>query len=360
MTLRAAGLALAALVWAGCLPSSQRQNSREVSAADSVSALVASRAPVDTLAVVWTAEAPASDPMPLPTSLGWLTPSTSRFGDRLAVVETQEGSLRLFSEAGAYVGRTGLGGEGVFPYLAGSRGDSVVVLARGRNELLWAVPGRGVVRREPAPAGATSALATDSLLAVRLGGGATEAPAEITLLDESGRVQSRHPVTGPAWRAAGFLREWGGRPVALSGYRPVVDVLDAGAADGAPLDTLALHGFGSPQLVRSAQFMRGEVDEPPLLTSSAAALGDRLFVLNLRADHVRVDVYDRAGRLQRALVSPGPWAPTDVVPLDVAVRPGPGGAVDLAVLLARPPGVLQGPASRVVLYRWSSASAVPA
>ena len=71
---------------------------------------------------------------------------------------------------------------------------------------------------------------------------------------------------------------------------------------GAVPDTLALVGFDSPQMVRSHRFLLGEVDQPPLLTSSAAVAGGRLFALNLRGDHVRVDVYGLDGRLERALV----------------------------------------------------------
>ena len=328
-----------AVALAGCLPSSQRRIDRSVSAADSASAALAATAPVDTLGVVWGAS-PAA-PLDLPTSLGWL-------GDRLAVVETQGGAARLFDEGGAEAGRVDLGGD--FPYLAGTVGDTVAVLARGADALRWAVAGRGVVRTVPAPPGATAALVTDSLVAVRTGGGAGEAPGVVEVLGPGGEVAARHPVAGPPWRAVGFLRAWGGRLVALSGYRPVVDVLGPDAAPGAALDTLALAGFASPQLPRSAQYARGDVDEPPLLTSSAAPLGDRLFVLNLRSDHVRVDVYDRAGRLERVLV--GPERSEAVYPLDLAVRER-GGAVQIAVLLARPPGLLQAPESRVVLYEWA-------
>lgn len=337
----------------GCLPSSQKQNSRAVSPADSASTLRAAEAPVDTLAVVWTARAPEGDPMPVPITLGW-------HGDGLVVVETQAGSVRRFSAGGAYQGRADLEVEGAFPYFAGVRGDTVVVLARGRAELLWVVPEAGVARTLAVPEGASAALVRDSLLAVRLGGGASEVPPAVVVMSEDGTVVGRHPLPRPAWRSTGLLRLWGGDLLALSGYRPVVDVLPAGAPPRAPLDTLALDGFASPQLVRSAQFARGEVNEPPLLTSSAAPLGDRLFVLNLRNDHVRIDVYGRDGEIRRVLVSPRPWAPTDVVPLDLAVRPGPGGAVDLAVLMARTAGIFQGPESRVVLYRWRPTSAVSA
>ena len=336
---RAGALGLAAAVWlAGCLPSSQKELDRTVSAADSASAALAASTPVDTLDLVWTARAPEAEPMRLPTTLAWV-------GDALAVVETGDGSVRRFTGAGTYLDATALPPEG-FPYLAGVRGDTVVVLARGAGELWWTVPGRGVVRRVPVPVGTSAALAGPGRLAVRVGGGTGPDPA-VVWLSESGRETARTPLPGAPWRSVGFLRRWGDTLLALSGYRPVLDVV----APGATADTLALVGFDSPQMVRSAQFARGDVDEPPLLASSAAALGDRLFVLNLRDDHVRVDVYGSDGRLQRVLVSPGERLPARPVALDLAVRQR-GGAVEVAVLRSQPPGLLRASASELALYRW--------
>jgi len=306
---------------------------------------LAETAPVDSLAVVWEARAPAADPMPVPMSLLWA-------GDALAVIETQAGSVRRFSEAGASLDHTVLP-EGSFPYAAGARGDTVVVLARGLDRLLFVVPGAGVVRELPVPQGTAAALVTPGRIAARVGGGPDERAPEVLTLDEAGRVVARSAITGPPWRAVGWLRAWGDTLVALSGYRPVIDLLPPTATPGAPLDTLALVGFASPQIPRSWQYMRGDVDEPPLLLSSAAALGDRLFVLNLRTDRVRIDVYGRDGRLRRVLQGPVTRLEADVA-LDLAVRPGPDGSVELAVLLGRPPGLMSAPASRVVLFRWRS------
>ena len=335
---------------AGCLPSSQRELDRDVSAADSASTAFAATVPTDTLAVVWTAGVPDDAPMRLPTTLAWT-------GDTLAVVETGDGSVRRFSDAGRYLDATALPAEG-FPYLAGVRGDTVIVLARGPAEIWWAVPGRGVVRRAPAPAGASAAVAGPGRLAVRVGGGPGGERPAVVEVDDRGRALSRTPLPGAPWRSVGFLRLWGDSLLALSGYRPVLDVVRGGQAD-----TLALVGFDSPQFVRSAQFARGDVDEPPLLASSAAALGDRLFVLNQRGDHVRVDVYGRDGRLRRALVSPGPLDPVQPVALDLAVRPSAGdrqrGGVEIAVLRSHPPGVLRASSSEVVLYRWRPPPAGP-
>ena len=356
-------LAVAVLVGAvglaGCLPGAGRGTDRALSPADSASVAFAATVPVDTLELAWTARAPDEDAMPLPTSLGWL-------GDgRLAVVETQVGSVRLFGADGAYRRRIDLPPES-FPYFAGATGDTVAVLARGPGTLLWLTPDSGVVHETDVNAGASedaiSAWAPSPAgpLWVRRGGGATDGAPQLDELAPDG--QPRRTVTLPvAWRASGYLRAWGDRVVALSGYRPVLD-LAPGPSPPAPApagarvaDTLALRGFDSPQLARSAQFMRGDVDEPPLLTSSAAALGDALYVLNLRGDHVRIDVYGRDGVLQRVLVSPGPWRPLEHVAFDLAVRRH-GGAVELAVLMQRGPGLLQPADAFLSLYRWGAAT----
>jgi hypothetical protein len=184
-----------------------------------------------------------------------------------------------------------------------------------------------------------------------------ETPPALVWLDAQGAEQSRHALAAPSWRASGFVRMWAGAVVALSGYRPVVDRLPPGAS--ARADTLALRGFDSPQLARSAQFMRGAVAEPPLLTASAAALGDHLYVLNQRTDHIRIDRYGRDGVLDRVLVSPMPWALLDVVAVDLAVRDGGGGAVEMAVLLQRQSGVFQTAGSRVMRFRWTLAPTLP-
>ena len=328
----------------GCLPGSGRKNDRALSAADSASIQLAATVPVDTLELAWTARAPENDPMPLPTSLGWMDDG------RLAVVETQVGSIRIFGADSTYQGRIDLP-EQSYPYFAGASGDTVAVLARGTGEVLWAVPGDGVVREVSVGESALNAWATSpggGTISVRFGGGTSDEPAEIRQLDADGAVIQTAPLPN-SWRSSGFLRAWGDTTVALSGYRPVVDLVANGQAD-----TLALHGFDSPQLPRSAQFVRGDANEPPLLTSSADPLGDHLYVLNLRGDHVRVDVYGRDGVLQRVLVSPKPWQVLQHVALDLSVRRSPDGFLDLAVLMQRSRGVIQPADAFLALYRWRS------
>ena len=344
-------LALLTLI-SGCLPTSGRHKDRSMSPADSASVRIAETVPVDSLELGWEAAARPDDPMPLPTSLAWVGEGADA---RIVVVETKDASIRLFTASGRVARRIDTGGGGAsYPYLAGVRGDSAIVLERGTHRLAFVpLDSSGVVRRIPVPDSAAAALVTDSAAFVRTGGAAEGHPAFLLRLDARGRVTETHPLRGQPWRAAGFLRAWNGRVLALSGYRPVVDVLEPGASASAPLDTLALRGFSSPELMRSAQFMRGDVEQPPLLTSSAAALGDRLFVMNMRDDHIRIDVYDASGRLRRVLQQRRPWTTLAYIPVDMDVRQV-GETVEFVILLQRPSGLIQQADNRVVLYRWDS------
>jgi hypothetical protein len=130
------------------------------------------------------------------------------------------------------------------------------------------------------------------------------------------------------------LRSWGDTLLSLSGYRPAIDLV----LPGERLDTLDLHGFDSPMLPRRRAYGRGEVDTPPLLTASAAPLGDRLYVLNMRPKHLQVDVYDRQGRLQRILTETPPESmeAPDYFPLDLAAFRDPDGALRIAVVTHEP------------------------
>lgn len=343
------------LLLLGCLPSSQRETSHALLPADSASVARAATVPVDSLASVWQIE-PRLD---LPTGLAWLHPDAGADA-RLALVETQAGGVHVFAPDGRADGAWSLDERDAFPHLAGTAGDTVVVLRRGARRLDW-LTATGPARRLDVPPDAASALVAGPLVLVRTGGGVTEQPPALLRLDpRTGAVVERHAIAGAPWRAVGALRPFGDRVLALSGYRPVADVWTPGA--GATLDTLALDGFASPLLARSAAFGRGDARQPPLLTASAAALGDRLYVLNLRDDHTRVDVYDASGRLVRVLVArrePPGW-----VPADLAVREAPDaptGTVEIAVVSARPIGLGRSAGTRLALYRWAPpASASPA
>ena len=335
------GLLAALLVLTGCLPGTGGDDDRSLAPADSASIAVADAAEVDTLTLAWTARAPDGAPLLHPTSLGWLADG------RIAVVETQGGAIRLFGPEGADAGRIDLP-DASYPYFAGAAGDTVAVLARGTGRIVWASD-EGLLDSLDLGEGAVAARAASprEAVAVRRGGGTTEEPARLDVVAPDGSVLRSTPLPVD-WRAAGFVRTWGDTLVALSGYRPVVDLVTARGPD-----TLALRGFTSPQMARSAQFMRGDVDQPPLLTSSADAVGDALYVLNLRGDHVRIEVYGRDGRLQRALVSPRPWSPLQHVPIDVGARRAADGALEFAVLMQRSAGLLQSGDAYLALYRWS-------
>ncbi|OZC04050.1 hypothetical protein [Rubricoccus marinus] len=349
-----AALALVPLLaLTACLPGSGRQNTRALAPADSAAAGLASAVPVDSLVEVWSL--PMGEVAEVPSNIAWIQPDSAS-GARLAVVETKNGAVHTVSASGER-GPVWSVGEERYPYLAGVVGDTVVVLSRGVPALEW-VTASGVARSVPVPEGATAAFVDRTRTIVRVGGGPSEVSPALVSLSASGDETGRFTFAQP-WRAWGFVRPWGDSVLALSGYRPVADVLTPEASGAGALDTLAFAGFDSPQLVRSYQFMTGEVDEPPLLSPAAAALGERLYVLNVRSERVRIDVYDRRGQLVRVLQGAVPLSAEgkqqvlDVYPADLAVRQTASGAVEIALLMKRDRGLFQRADARVLLYRWA-------
>jgi hypothetical protein len=328
------------LVLTGCFPSSnQRKLARDLFPSDSLSRAIAEAVPVDTLALVRRVEAPPEAALEYPTSL-------VRLGDgRLVVAETRRGALVTFDSVGAF--RSALASEAFsYPFLAGVVGDTVAVLNRGAHRVDLVV-GDAVVGSVAVPEarnGAALFTGREVLYKTAEEG----AGSALYRLDLGGAERARYALRGPYWRHLGFLRAWGDSLLALSGYRPVVDVLAPYTPAGAVLDTLALVGFDSPQLARSRLWARGEVDEPPLLSPSAAPLGERLFVLNARPGWVHIDVFERGEgglRLRRTLIQPDPEMDDRLLPIDLVVRRV-GEAVEFVVLTARPkPGL--------TFYRWT-------
>ena len=108
---------------------------------------------------------------------------------------------------------------------------------------------------------------------------------------------------------------------------------------------MALLGFDSPMLRRTFAFRQGDARQAPLLSSSAAPAGDRLFVLNMRPGWLRLDVYDRAGRLQHVLVEADPAYNKQFYAIDLAVRMLDGGGYQIAIAVVEP-------VPEIRLYRW--------
>lgn len=343
MTFRSAGrigVLTFLFVLSGCLPHScDRTETRALMPADSLSRQMASRVEVDTLNQIWMSDA---------SELAY--PRTIRFtgADQIYVSDVESHRLFAFGTDGAMM-ETVDGDDLHFPYLIGVRGDTALVFNPARHRIDF-VAGGAVVRSIDTPSGEALprrqplqyAAAADSALFVKIVG--EEFDSYIARLGPEGQIQERFELQGPFWRFAGQLRPWGDSLVSLSGYRPVVDVLPAEAQQ---IDTLRLHGFDSPMLSRSRLFLAGEVDEAPLLSASAAAAGDLLFVLNMRPGWLRIDAFDRQGRLQHRLVQPNPRARmnTDYYPVDLDVRRVQGGAYEFAVAVAKPE-------PRIELYRW--------
>ena len=332
------------LTQTACLPSSQRQNTHELTPGDSLSREIAAAAAVDSLQMVSVIYGTEESPMELPTSLVWLPDS---LGGKMFVIDTRRAGLHVIGRDAGYEEEWRPDGL-EYPYAAGARGDTLVLLNRGQNRLdfVWEAE---IVRSIALPEESISAaLVTDAAIFVKR---ADENGIRLLRLSESGVLEASYHLPGPYWRHIGFLRAWDDSLLSLSGFRPVVDVLAMDVPDGASTDSMTLMGFDSPQLVRSNQYLLGEVDEPPLLVSSAVAFGDNLYVLNLRADGIRIDVYGREGRIERVLAYTDVQALPNAFPVDIAVRQD-GNSFLFALVMQNAGGLLSDPSGYVLMLRW--------
>lgn len=305
------------LLLAGCLPSScRRTESTSLLPSDSLSRGMAAEAPVDTLRLVWSASGSGERRLEYPR--------TVRFGraDTLFVADVERGSLFRI-RGGRVLDEADLRGV-VAPYLAGVSGDSAAVFSPASLTFYRYFGGRLIDSTTVEDAGRerTSLVygeANERLYYKRVD---PEAGGFITAVTPDGTTPDTTWLRGAHWRHAGLLKMWGDTLVSLSGFRPVVDLISP-ARDGrlpSDPDTLALAGFDSPMLARSRSFMKGDVHEAPLLSSSAAPVGDLLFVLNMRAGWLQVDVFGRDGVLQQRLIGLDADYRSSFYPQDIDVR----------------------------------------
>ena len=312
---------------------------------DSLSREVARAVPVDTLDTLWTTPGPGSSRFGFPRTVRFLPD-----GD-VAVSDAETNRLYRYSPEGRL--RYALDAAFDVPYVAGVRGggegaaDTVIVFNAGNDRFDWIAGGerlrdRSVTLQRPSAETLVYATATDTALYAKVIG--DDVQGIVGQVGTDGQITDRMTLYGPYWRHAGFLRAWEDSLVSLSGFRPVVDVLPQRGLDAARPDTLALVGFDSPMLERSYAFLQGDASKAPLLTVSADAEGDSLYVLNLRPGWLRVDVYGRDGRLRRVFAEPGTSGSRNYYPRDVAVRSTDDGLVIAVVISA--------PEPRLQLFRW--------
>jgi len=318
---------IAALFLSGCLPSScTRIESKEISAADSLSRALAASFPVDTLTVIDRIQ-PDSDLLVYPRTIGYDEQGV------LWITDTaQHVVLSLGSDTDTLVPRDTIPDS--YPYLAGFRAGSVFAFSPAFHKVYELQQGR--VTREialqgdlPEKGGLRYAIATDSGFAVKIAANGFQS--YIARLSDQGAVDGRINLESEEWRYAGLLRASGDTLFSLAGYLPQID-----RWVGGELDSLSLIGFDSPMLARTRQFRSGETDQPPLLTASAIKAGGHWFVLNMRPGWTQIDVYSFGGSLQYILTEPNPAFNQEFFPTDIAVFALSDGGYHIAVSMVKP------------------------
>ena len=328
-----------AVLSSGCLPSSCRRTElRALNPADSLSRAIAGTFVPDTLVLRSTISGTENVPLQYVRSLTYGPDGLLYAADAAAAV------VHVIDASGSII-RTVASDLFSYPYVAGISDDTLAVFSpgRGRMQLILAgdvedaatlptdTPTRGLLQY---------AHRMNGVWHVKLLG--DEFEGYVGAMRPDGSIHQIVRLPGPSWRRAGFLRSWGETLISLNGYRPVIDLV---GLDGS-LDSLRLEGFDSPMLSRLRLFETGEIDAPPLLSASAAALGDSLFVLNMRPGWLQVDVYDRSGKLRAILTEQDPGFNRDYYPTDIAVASSPGStSIRIAVSVVQP-------RTRVDVYEW--------
>ncbi len=234
-----------------------------------------------------------------------------------------------------------------YPFLAGIRGDTLLVFNPEMRRIDFLRNDR-VIKNITMPDEVAEkqrlqyTTATDKHLYYKTIGEDFEG--YLVKMTDTGQVLDRTLLPGPVWRRAGLLEVWGDSLLSLSAYQPVVDVVTSTTR----VDTMSLVGFDSPMLARTRAFMLGDIYEPPMLSSSAATAGDALFVLNLRPGWLRVDVFNRAGKITHRLVQDAPAFSQNFYPIDLDVQVDSTGTYELAIAFVEP-------RPKLALYRWRPA-----
>ena len=293
--------------------------------------------PIDTLSLVWETTGDSDQPLQYPR--------TVRFGQdsTIYVSDVQNNAIYEFYADGI-LNRVHESPLFSFPYLVGVQGDTLLVLNPDEQRIDFIHDEQSVYQIStpddvPENQRLQYAVIEGEKVYYKVIG--EKFDGYIAQLDMSGNVLQKTPLEGPLWRHAGMLRVWGDSLISLCAYRPVADVV----LPGGTLDTLQLSGFDSPMLPRSRAFMLGQIDEPPLLSPSAAIADDKLYALNVRPGWLRIDQFDRNGELEKRLVQDTPAFSKAFYPIDLDVRVTADSTVELVVLYIEPE-------PKVSLYRF--------
>ena len=329
-----------AIIVSGCLPTGgDRSGEYWLLEADSLSRVIADETPVDTMRLVWQ------------TNKNIVYPRSVRFDNygNLFVSDVQDSLIYTFDTQGTRTGS--ITGDFTFPYLAGFRGDSLVVFNPKDDHWRFDIVHGGEVVRTIA--------VTDSLLqkevfsygavsdsAFYVKSLAESFGSQVIAVDDNGQLSAPIFDLGqPYWRHAGGIRAENNNVISFCGYLPVANFVNLSESSQ---DTIRFMGFDSPRLNDTRKFLSGDTHEPPLISAAAATTDSLIFAMNLRLGWIRVDIFDHAGQLQAVVESENQKVNKEFFPIDIDVFQQEDGSWLIAII-AKPE--VQG----IWVYKWTPA-----
>lgn len=331
----------------GCLPfSCQPGDPRALFPSDSLSRQMAESIAVDTLTTVWESRGGNDVQLSYPRTVRFSPQGTIYVSDgpnnQILEFLPEDGALESVLTSISYDD----------PFIVGIRQDTLLVFNPGAKRVDFTLDGETAFHTRLPDMDSTVddfqyVTASGSHIYYKMLGG-DEEEGRLFQLDHSGAIVRQASIPPPNWRHAGMMRMWGDSLISFSGFRPMIHIFNAQNS----LDSLALAGFDSPMLARTRAYSMGQLRQPPLLYSSAAPLGDQLYVLNLRPGWLRIDVFDRKGNLVNRLVQEGPGFNKNFFPVDIDARHREDGFVELIVAYIEPE-------PQITLYTWQPEMQAP-
>jgi len=303
-------LCASSLFLQACLPGSPSEP-KDLFPADSLSKDIASQLPTETLEASWKRTHEEE-------GFGHL--SAVRFsGNEIHVSDLGNSKIWAFSSDGVK-SELRLDRDLSFPYLLNSSPDTTLIFNAGTGSVDWFRRGSHIKSISlPKIDEGKSLMYFPAVFADKIYMKTQVAKGQAKFYQvnvNDATIEEETVLPGPSWIHQGLLRSGSQSLLSISSYYPSIYRMD----QEQKLDSLRLRGFDSPMLARMHAKAMGDVDEAPLMISSAVEFDSLIFVSNLRPGWSRVDVFNTDGHLLNILEEEIPPGPTEFNTLDLDVK----------------------------------------